>query len=269
MAEFEELVSEKIQLLAQGSSTFERPVKPVRSRSQRRSVSLGEYPTHNLTEDVPPKRFELQNQLSLYESRLHALQNNDSRRLQDIEEIEQELEATKQELHARRIRQEEELRLAETTQAEINRRQSALLESPRQKSENDQTLNPEGDSSIDGLHYGDVNIRFHQLEEEKRVHMDIIKSMQKERLEFLSIIESLKHQLLEFQHEETVRLAAEHNVSTDSKTALLGKQPVNLGMSPDYDNRYTFTALQIVYLMAGTIGLYLLGTVILRQLHVF
>lgn len=181
------------------------------------------------------QRVELQSKLSLYELQLKELQENDYRRLHDIEEIEQELEATQNELQERRLRQEAELRKAReaeaTLEAEFSKSykrnsselagllppytldefekissspssppqlqqqgQQGLLSSPSFIEISDNEESSDKDS-------GDVNIKVHRLEEEKRSYQDVLEFMKTERTGYLTLIEQLKEQLTDLQSE--------------------------------------------------------------------
>lgn len=209
--------------------------KSIRTTTDRRSISLGILPTHSsplndslnthLSIDTPSvrghksqiqyfeeqnfilddQRVDLQTKLSIYETQLKELQENDSKRLQDIEEIEQELEATQQELHERRMKQNEELRrsreAAATIEAEITRRYSSTGLDSASDNELKDFESPFSVSGTDDEDCGSVNIRLHRLEEEKRTYVDVLELMKKERVEYLTLIEQLKEQLAELQNE--------------------------------------------------------------------
>lgn len=225
-------------------------IKPMQSQlnrclrldKDRRSISLGIYPSSNTSwfeiDDLSHKDFkstqeqkhsifqvqnhrsELQSQLSIYESQLKELQENDSRRLQNLEEIEHELETTQNELHERRMRQNEELQRAKEAAAALEDEISKSYSYDNEDEKNDMTVDeihilgnedlispaeiaphlftPEEDLNED---LGDVKIRLHRLEEEKRSYQDVLDYMQKERISYFNVIEQLKKQLADLQFE--------------------------------------------------------------------
>lgn len=204
--------------------------------TDRRSISLGEFPSmkksflekpndsflvsrreklihehENLlrhyeeaTLFLDDQRTGMQAKLSIYETQLQELLDNDHKRLHDIEAIEQELEATQNELHERRIKQTEELQKAKEAAAifEAELAKNCVLNSREiEAGDLESTLNM-FDTTQDSADYpysGDINIRLHRLEEEKRTYQDVIAVLKKERTGLLTMVEHLKKQLNDLQ----------------------------------------------------------------------
>lgn len=165
------------------------------------------------------QRAELHTKLTVCQQQLKELQENDSRRLQHIEEIEHELETTQNELHERRMKQNEELRKAREAAAALEERlvrgedvkpnplpldldETARFDSPPRLGSPLLASTPAPPAkTIPADEWSDVSIRLEKLEEEKKSYQGVLDKMQKERSGYLTVISDLKHQLANLQTE--------------------------------------------------------------------
>lgn len=165
------------------------------------------------------QRAELQTKLTVCQQQLKELQENDSRRLQHIEEIEHELENTQNELHKRRMKQNEELRKAREAAAALEERlargediktkplpldldDTAKFDSPPRLGSPLLASTPAPPAkTIPADEWSDVSIRLEKLEEEKKSYQGVLDKMEKERSGYLTVISDLKHQLANLQTE--------------------------------------------------------------------
>lgn len=172
------------------------------------------------------QRGELESKLTVYQQQLKELQDNDSRRLKHIEEIEHELENTQNELHERRMKQNEELRkardaataleekLARESQKDNVMRKNRLGDAIKLVETEDKAVSPPqlGSPLLAALSsptrrqvpledWSDVSIRLEKLEGEKKSYQGVLNSMEEERSSYLSEISELKQQLAGLQLE--------------------------------------------------------------------
>lgn len=196
--------------------------------------------------------------LYIYETQLQELMDNDHKRLHDIEAIEQELEATQNELHERRIRQTEELQRAKETAAILEAELATNYEENGREvetSELQSSLNliEPTEGGDDYTNSGDIYIRLHRLEEEKRSYKDLIVIMEKERTGLLTMVEHLKEQLNELQSEIVSLKAYDTN-----KNLLINQH--NPGSDICESNGSLFFRIGFI---TGAVGLCLAGVAVL------
>lgn len=163
----------------------------------RRSLSLytqhstaeinNKKPTCNSVPLASDQKVILTRQLSAYELQLQQLQENETRRLQYIEDIEHELESAQSELITRRQQQNAEFSKTRLSVDVINAEEEKELI---------QKLFGKEISAWD-----DVKDRLNQLEDEKNEYLSALSTMSAERSGYLLVIDNLNQQLSELRLE--------------------------------------------------------------------
>lgn len=172
-----------------------------------------QYLEHNASL-LDDQRTQLHTKLAAAEKQLKEFQENDSRRLQHIEEIEHELETTQNELHERRLKQAEELRKAKEAgialEGRFGKNRGLVPARPEEEDEEDRPLSPQalGPPLMSSTpapkqveEWSDISIRLEKLEKEKKTYQTMLDSMENERAEYLNVISDLKKELGSLQHE--------------------------------------------------------------------
>lgn len=197
------------------------------------------------------QRLELQSKLLTCQQQLKELQENDSRRLQHIEEIEHELELTQNELHERRMKQNDELRKAREAAAALEAKVTRGDDTERRLTEDIDTV----DKAISPPNLGsplmsstpapkpledwsDVSVRLEKLEDEKKAYQNVLDSMETERAGYLAVISELKEQLGNLQseiaslkastdehHQQLQQVTEDQNLHDDSMTLMMDLAP--------------------------------------------
>jgi peptidoglycan hydrolase CwlO-like protein len=184
----------------------------------------------------------LKNKVKIFESRIKKTQEEEKRRTKLIEEMEHKLEAASNEMHDRRVKQNEEIRKAREEFLKDNYGNSKDSNNAPKKEEvnggfkdfDPPNFGPPLMSSTPAVSrhernkiltedWTDVGSRLQKLEEAKLTYQEMLKSMEEERSNYLALIDDLKAQLVELQTEiKTLRKMKPNGITnnTNESTAM-------------------------------------------------
>jgi hypothetical protein len=227
--------------------TYPKPAAPQKQQQQRRESSLVApelIPASNTTPDH--QKTILKRQLSTYEQQLQKLQENETRRLHHIEEIEHELDHVQTELVLRREQQNAEFT---NTRAAVN----VTNGQAKQEKEEEEALIQALFTSELGA-WDNIKDRLNQLEEEKNEYLEALAAMTAERSGYLLVIDSLNQQVCNLRVEidqlkSTYKPSANNN--NNNKNSSSGSTKVNLLLANKNSKPYVTTTDFFTNLVAG------------------
>lgn len=178
----------------------------------------------------------LKNKVKTFESRVKKSQEEEKRRTKLIEEMEHKLEAASNEMHDRRVKQNEEIRKAREEFLKGNYGNNKDSNSAPKKEEVNGGLKDfdppdfgpplmsstpaasrQERNKISTEDWTDVGSRLQKLEEAKLTYQEMLKSMEEERSGYLALIDDLKAQLVELQTEiKTLRKIKPNGITSNT-----------------------------------------------------
>ncbi|KAF5099295.1 hypothetical protein D0Z00_001699 [Geotrichum galactomycetum] len=194
----------------------------------------------------------LKNKVKIFENRVKKSQEEEKRRTKLIEEMEHKLEAASNEMHDRRVKQNEEIRKAREEFLKGNYGNSKdSNNAPKKEEVNSEfkdfdppDFGPPLMSStpaasrhernkISTEDWTDVGSRLQKLEEAKLTYQEMLKSMEEERSGYLALIDDLKAQLVELQTEIKTLRKIKPNGTTSNTNESTTKGDLDFTMDPN------------------------------------